>query len=469
MLTRKARLIYRFTRDIMRNYEGFWGDSMLKKWFGTHKAVKQWLYCALLAFSTTPAFALVYDLPTNGNDIVGSNQYANVKMGDSLSSFAQRNDAGYYELLEANPRMNPMHLTSGMRLLIPHQFILPDAPREGIVINLAELRLYYYQPGTNTVLVYPIGIGRPGSNGSWGTPVGQLTVIRKKENPDWHPPQAVIDDMAKRGIALPPVIPAGPDNPLGNYMMRLSNWSYLIHGTNRPEGVGRRTSAGCIRMYPEDVEALFAIVPIGTKVTIVDQPFKAGWLNNQFYFEAHVPLREQRLAYAGHYDDLWNEAIKNATANRAANVDWNIVHMLVKKQTGVPQVIGQAANQQAVVAAAVANSPVVASIDPTVAAASTAPTVAAAGTVPTVAAAGTAPTVAAADPAVTAANTAPTVAAADPAVTAANTAPTVAAADPAVAAANTAPTVAAADPAVVAADTAPAVAATTDKSAALNG
>jgi L,D-transpeptidase ErfK/SrfK len=405
---------------------------MLKKWFGTHKAVKQWLYCAVLAFSTTPAFALVYDLPTNGNDIVGSNQSATVKMGDTLSSFAQRNDAGYYELLEANPRLNPMHLTSGIRLLIPHQFILPDAPREGIVINLAELRLYYYQPGTNTVLVYPIGIGRPGGNGNWGTPVGELTVIRKKENPEWHPPQVVIDDMAKRGIVLPPVIPAGPDNPLGNYMLRLSNWSYLIHGTNKPEGVGRRTSAGCIRMYPEDIEALFAIVPIGTKVTIVDQPFKAGWLNNQFYFEAHMPLREQRVAYAGNYDDLWNKAITNATASRAASIDWNTVHMLAKKQTGVPQVVGQAASQQAVAAAAAVNPPVVASIDSAVAAANTAPTVVAANTAPTVATTNTAPTVAAADtvPTVAVANTAPTVAAVDPAVVAADTAPTIAAATP---------------------------------------
>jgi L,D-transpeptidase ErfK/SrfK len=273
-----------------------------------------------------------------------------------------------------------------------------------------------------------------------------LTVIRKKENPDWRPPQAVIDDMAKRGIVLPPVIPAGPDNPLGNYMMRLSNWSYLIHGTNNPAGVGRRTSAGCIRMYPEDVEALFAIVPIGTKVTIVDQPFKAGWLNNQFYLEAHVPLREQRVAYAGRYDDLWNEAIKNAAANRAASVDWNTVHTLVKKQTGVPQVVGQAARLQAVATAATAaNPPVVASIDPAVAAANTAPTVAAA------------------DPAVAATNTAPIVAAADPAVVAADAAPIVAAADPAVVAADTAPTIAAATPPAVMTNNA------TNNGAALNG
>ena len=377
---------------------------MLKKWLGTDNAVKQWLYCVLLAFITTPAFALVYDLPANGNDIVGGNEYANVKTGDSLSTFARRNDAGYYELLEANPKLNPLHMTSGMRLLIPHQFILPNAPREGIVVNLAELRLYYYQPGTNTVLIYPIGIGRVGNSVNWGTPVGQLTVIQKKENPDWHAPQSVIDDMAKRGIVLPKVTPAGPDNPLGNYMMRLSNWSYLIHGTNKPDGVGRRTSAGCIRMYPEDVEQLFAEVPVGTKVNIVNQPFKAGWLNNQFYFEAHRPLREQRVAYQGHYDDLWNEAIKNATDNRAASVNWGIVDTLVEKQTGVAEVVGQAASQQAVAATAAANPPVVAVTDSAVVAADTMPTIAAVNS----------PTVTSTDPAVTTAAAAPTVAAITP-------------------------------------------------------
>ncbi len=311
--------------------------------------LKKWLCCVLLVLVMTPAFAIVYNLPINGDTIVGSNQVATVKIGDNLSAFARRNDAGYYELLEANPRLDPMRLPSGMRLLVPHQFILPDAPRVGIVINLAELRLYYYPPGSNTVMTYPIGIGRVGGN--WQTPTGQLTVIQKKQDPDWRVPRSVAEDMAKRGIILPEVIPAGPDNPLGAYMMRLSNYTYLIHGTNRPQGVGRRTSAGCIRMYPEDIEELFALVPVSTKVTIVNQPFKAGWLNGQFYFEAHEPLREQRATYAGHYDSLWNAAINDATANRAASVDWSKVQSLVKKQTGVPEAVGLAAGQPAVAAA----------------------------------------------------------------------------------------------------------------------
>jgi L,D-transpeptidase ErfK/SrfK len=291
------------------------------------------------------ANASVYNLPANGDNVVGENKVATVKVGDSLSAFAQRNDVGYYELLEANPRLDPMRIASGSRLLIPHQFVLPHAVREGIIVNLAELRLYYYPPDSGKVIIYPIGIGRIG----WQTPVGQLTIIQKKENPDWRVPPAVAEDMAKRGVILPAVIPAGPDNPLGNYMMRLSNYTYLIHGTNHPPGVGRRTSAGCIRMYPEDVEQLFAMVPLGTKVTIVNQPFKAGWLNGQLYLEAHTPLREQRAEYAGRYNSLWQEAITVATRYQAANVDWSLVQKVSKKQMGIPQAIGLASSSPAAV------------------------------------------------------------------------------------------------------------------------
>lgn len=310
--------------------------------------LKKWLYYVLLAFIVTPAFATVYNLPENGDNVVGSNDVAIVKMGDNLSAVARRNDVGYYEMLDANPQLDPMRLSAGTRLLVPHQRILPDAPREGIVINLAELRLYYYPPGSNTVVTYPVGIGRIGTG--WQTPTGQLTIIQKKQDPDWRVPQSVAEDMAKRGVILPDVIPAGPDNPLGAYMMRLSNYTYLIHGTNHPDAVGRRTTSGCIRLYPEDIADLFPQVPVATKVIIVNQPFKAGWLNGQFYLEAHEPLREQRATYAGHYDSLWNAAIDDATANQAASVDWTKVQDLVKKQTGVPKVIGQVVAPQAVAA-----------------------------------------------------------------------------------------------------------------------
>ncbi len=319
---------------------------MLKKWVYKYNAIKRVLCCALLCLIVVPTvFSATYTLPENGDTVVGSREVASLKMNDSLSAFARRNGIGYYQALDANPQVDPMRLSSGSRLVVPAQIVLPNAPRQGIVINLAELRLYYYPSGSNTVVTYPVGIGRVGGN--WQTPTGKLTIIQKKQDPEWRVPASVAEDMAKRGVILPEVIPAGPDNPLGAYMMRLSNYTYLIHGTNHPEGVGRRTSAGCIRMYPENVEELFSMVPLGTKVTIVNQPFKAGWLNGQLYFEAHTPLREQRAAYAGRYDSLWNDALNSATGVRAASVDWTKVQTLAKKQTGVAQVIGLDARQAA--------------------------------------------------------------------------------------------------------------------------
>lgn len=286
---------------------------------------------------TTTAFATEYILPAKGDAVIGDNQMVSVKKGDSLSTLAERNDAGYYELLEANPSLDPLRLQEGMQVLVPHQIILPNAPREGIVVNLAELRLYYYPPGSNKVITYPVGIGRLGNQ--WLTPTGQLSIIEKQENPDWHVPESVIADMAKRGIKVPEVVPAGPTNPLGAYMMRLSNEDYLIHGTDHATTIGRRTTGGCISLYPEDIAKLFSMVPLDTKVTIVNQPFKAGWLKGKLYFEAHRPLREDRSRYAGRYDNLWNEALNNAIAKHTASIDWNTVQTLVKNETGVAEVV----------------------------------------------------------------------------------------------------------------------------------
>lgn len=305
--------------------------------------MRRWIVSlfALVLASTT--FAAVYDLPANGDSVIGANQDVGVKAGDTASTFARRNDIGYYQLLEANPTLDPLHVGQVSHLLVPNQVILPDAPREGIVINLAELRLYYYPQGTNKVVTYPVGIGRIGSGNQWQTPTGDLTIIEKQKDPEWRVPDSVKADLAKRGKPLPDVVPAGPDNPLGDYMMRLSNITYLIHGTNKPYVVGRRTSAGCVDMYPEDIEQLFNAVPLGTKVTIVNQPFKAGWLNGQLYFEAHRPLREQRMAYAGNYENLWNTALKNATTGHTVALNQEQVQAVAQKETGVAVVIAQAA------------------------------------------------------------------------------------------------------------------------------
>lgn len=303
----------------------------------------KWLRYALVSISivmASTAMAAVYPLPANGDNVIGSDRMATAKVTDTISTFAERYDVGYYALLEANPKVSPLRLYNGIRLFVPGQFILPDAPREGIVINLAELRLYYYPPNTNTVVTYPIGIGRVGAG--WQTPTGQVPITEKIQDPVWRVPPSVIADMARRGKTIPETIPPGPENPLGAYMMRMGQTSFLIHGTNRPDTVGRRTSAGCIHLYPEDIEALYNAVPLGTQVTVVNQPVKVGVLQGQLYLEAHSPLREQRAEYAGQYETVSRNMLQSALANQTANVDWAKVQLLTQTQTGVPAVIGTA-------------------------------------------------------------------------------------------------------------------------------
>jgi L,D-transpeptidase ErfK/SrfK len=278
--------------------------------------------------------AAVYSLPSPGNDIVGQVQWTQVKPGDTFSTLGRRFDVGYFELVEANPGIDPDKPETGSIVVIPSRYILPK-PRAGIVINLAELRLFYYPPHQNTVVTYPVGIGREG----WQTPEGPTTVIEKVKNPTWYVPPDIKADRAKNGIILPNMVPPGPDDPLGGYALYLGFPGYRIHGTNDPAGVGRRSSSGCIRVWPEDVESLFDIVNKGTKVTVVNDAFKAGWQNGKLYLESHVPLQEQQ---AGIADDAkpMQPAVMAATMDHPAIVDWTKAEKIAKVQNGIPQQIG---------------------------------------------------------------------------------------------------------------------------------
>ena len=171
-------------------------------------------------------------------------------------------------------------------MILPTHYILPQAPHRGIVVNLPEKRLYVYR--SHRVYTFPIGIGRAG----WTTPVGQLRIISKQKNPAWYVPKAVRATQAELGNPLPAVVPAGPNNPLGDYALRLSKSNYLIHGTHDPSGVGKRSSAGCLRMYPEDIKRLYHMIPINTPVTIIKQPLKTAQVGSQFWVESHSPLIE---------------------------------------------------------------------------------------------------------------------------------------------------------------------------------
>ncbi|EBH9039680.1 TPA: L,D-transpeptidase family protein [Salmonella enterica] len=237
---------------------------------------------ALFALTATimlalPAQANTWPLPPPGSRLVGENKFHVVEDdGGSLEAIAKKYNVGFLALLQANPGIDPYVPRAGSVLTIPLQTLLPDAPREGIVINLAELRLYYYQPGKTTVTVYPIGIGQLG--GDTLTPTMVTTISDKRANPTWTPTANIRARYKAQGIDLPAVVPAGPDNPMGHHAIRLAAYGgvYLLHGTNADFGIGMRVSSGCIRLRDGDIETLFRQVTPGTKVNIINTPIKAS-------------------------------------------------------------------------------------------------------------------------------------------------------------------------------------------------
>lgn len=302
------------------------------------KFIKYSIFFISLAWGwSNTANALTFPLPSHGDSVVGQLQWTQARAGDTFSSIGRRYDVGYYTLVEANPSLNPDQLTPGTIVVIPARFILPPVPRANIVVNIAELRIYYYPPKQPVVVVYPIGVGREG----WGTILGSYHIIEKTVNPTWHVPKSIRDDRAKQGVFLPKSVPPGPDNPLGSYRMRLSEPTYLIHGTNDYTGVGRRSSSGCIRMLPEDVEALFSSVKVGTPVNIINAPYKAGWSKGKLYLEAHVPLQEQQVT-SGIDLEAMRSVVTAATALQSGQLSWDIATRIATDQMGIPQIIGYA-------------------------------------------------------------------------------------------------------------------------------
>jgi len=246
----------------------------------------------------TPTYALTYTIKKD-SDIVGEVQTATVLPGESLADIGRKFDVGIYEMLASNPSLHPKRPRSGSKVVVPSQFILPTAQRQELVINLAEMRLYYFHKDGNMVSTHPIGIGRE----EWETPVGQGTIIQKTKDPTWRPPASIRHWYEEHEMYLPEIVPPGPKNPLGKYAMRLSIPGYLIHGTNRPSGIGLRTSSGCIRMYPEDIESLYYKIPLGTSVRIVNKPYKIGKHYGKLYLEAH------QLLTGGSYEQLSSQEL----------------------------------------------------------------------------------------------------------------------------------------------------------------
>ncbi|MCS3454949.1 L,D-transpeptidase family protein [Aeromonas rivuli] len=252
------------------------------------------LLCSLTLVSQQAA-AVEYALPTAKSRLIGENQeYVVPADNRPLEQIAADFQLGLTNIMEANPGVDPFLPKAGSTLVIPHQLILPDAPREGIVINVAEMRLYYYPKGKNVVQVLPIGIGQLGVN----TPENWVTKVeRKRANPTWTPTENIRRRYAAQGKTLPAVWPAGPDNPMGLHALYIGNL-YAIHGTNATFGIGLRVSSGCVRLRADDIKYLFDKVPVGTRVQFVNQPVKATVEpDGSRYMEVHEPLSRSEAEF----------------------------------------------------------------------------------------------------------------------------------------------------------------------------
>ncbi len=306
-----------------------------------HSAMRLLIPVLVLAFAD-PARAGEFALPAEGSDVIGEQLTAEAEGKDTLLDLARRYGLGYEEITNANPGVDPWLPGAGTAVVIPKQRLLPRAPRTGIVINLPEHRLYWYPPtpaGKEPVVwTFPVSIGKM----DWNTPLGTTRIVSKAKDAPWIPPKSVREEHEKRGEPLPPIVPGGPDNPMGRYKMALGipGGAYLIHGTNRPAGIGMQVTHGCMRLYPEDIETLYGMVPIGTSVTIVNQPYKWGWHGGELLIEVHPPLQEDTVA-APTLTDLTRLIVEATRANPVA-VDWIGAERTWREARGVPTAVSLA-------------------------------------------------------------------------------------------------------------------------------
>lgn len=338
--------------------------------------------CALMAPHRAPAPAPVVQAPpppppkpalpdpvdthkfvlSPDQDVVGTVQITTAHKQDTLLDIARRFNVGYNEIVNANPGVDIWIPGEGKRVVVPTQFILPAAPHEGIVVDVAALRLFYFprhKPGEpQIVYTYPIGIGKAG----WKTPEGVTHVTARVKDPVWRPSLALREDHFKdNGEKIPAVVKAGPDNPLGKFEFRLGWPSYLIHGTNLPYGIGLRSSHGCMRLYPEDIEKLFQMVPIGTQVRVVNQPYLFGWRDHQLYLQVYPPLQDDRRNWQHAQKRLLtamvnaNPYLRHQLSAEDLQIDWDSVAAIGAAPRDIPvPVTGSSAGAgiDAVVAAA---------------------------------------------------------------------------------------------------------------------
>ena len=288
--------------------------------------VRSMLLSAYIVFLPCAAGAIsdVYEYQ-KGVSVIGSVTNYRTEENESLIELARKVDIGYNSITDANPLLDPFDADPDVQVVIPSAWILPDVESyNGIVINISELRLYYFtrQGNLRLVRIFPVGIGREEHD----TPPGKYSVIQKIVNPAWHVPRSIREEKPE----LPDVVPPGPDNPLGTHALRLSTGDILIHGTNKPWGVGRKVSHGCIRLYPEDIIRLFPMVLAGTRVTIVRQPVKVGLRENRIYLEVHNDELDSDSDYLAIAQELLR---KKGLLN---NIDTEKLSLAVHERLGMP-------------------------------------------------------------------------------------------------------------------------------------
>jgi len=310
-----------------------------------------------------------FELPPEGVDVIGALTVVIARADDTLLDIARRHGLGYEDIVRANPDVDTWLPGEGTEVVLPTRYVLPPVARKGVVLNLAEYRMYYFpEPKKGkpaVVMTYPMSIGRM----DWETPLGMTRVVAKAKNPTWYPPDSVRAEHAADGDPLPRIVPPGPKNPLGEYAMRLGLPGYLIHGTNRPAGVGMRVTHGCIRMFPEDIRFLFGLVSVNTPVRIINEPVKVGWDGDNLVMEVHRALDKPPMESDS--GEITNEVLPEedlvqpernvltalteqfvaATNTRAGELDWEQAEKSLERADGIPVLVGRTIKNAATSAA----------------------------------------------------------------------------------------------------------------------
>lgn len=326
--------------------------SRRPSWLPTSR-VGRVLLAFALCLAAGQTWAAVYELADDGStQVVGEDIHLKTRYEDTLYDLARQYGVGSEEITRANPHVDPWLPGAGTPIVVPGRRILPPGPRVGIVVNIAEHRLYYYPKrkvhGHRVVVTYPVSIGKM----DWKTPLGVTHIIQKIRNPIWYPPASIRAEHLREGDPLPKFVPAGPANPLGAFAMRLDvkPGDYLIHGTNNPLAVGMPVTHGCIRMYPEDVAALFPSVPVGTEVRLINDPVKVAFVDGQLWLEVHAPVDDQGQT-VGVELNQFEQLLDRALGTTTTAIDWDYAVQALKTADGIPVTVGLQADMDPATAA----------------------------------------------------------------------------------------------------------------------